>query len=126
MNNVHHEFPVIGELKYDAMAQWLDTGYSRFECQNWHGLAKVSGNVRKHEIDVLAVATNPEGAGHFRRFVNQLKFEYVRVAFWAIENAVLQHALERYGFSPVEKDDIPLIPGSKPMKIRGMEWTNGR
>lgn len=100
--------PVVGRLFPDEFSIILGTGYSKFQCEYWDGLAKVSGD----RIDILVICTKPTGAGYFRKFIFQLKDAYGSIYFWSIENPVLKVILHRYGFSECHQLDQP-IPGVK-------------
>lgn len=93
---------LLGTWEPDPFGQILGTGYYRFRSPcGIDGLAKMNGG----RFDILAVHAAHPGTGQFRRWIKKVMERFTTVCVWQIENAALEAALLRYGFTPeVEVD----------------------
>jgi len=67
-------------------------------------------------LDILAIHSDQENTGQCRWFFKDAKRQFKTICVWAINDQVLQAALERYGFTPQTEID------GKGEVLTGMRW----
>ena len=105
-------YPVLGTVTASIVGlagTRLDTGFREFYVRKFkmRGLAKVEGR----SLEILAIAADQPGRGHFRKFMQAVKKEYVEIVFWDVMSRVLLSVLPRYGFWEMKR---PAPPDGKP------------
>lgn len=97
----------------DPTGLLLGTGFMRFTTGiGIDGLALEYSD----SIDILAVYSNIEGRGNFRKFMSELKRHYNQVRVLHIMEPIVAKALKNYGFLEV----TAIMPDGE--KVEGLEW----
>lgn len=105
-----HVIELLGRLEVCPIGQILGTGYWRF-FSPWgiDGLAKW----QEDRLDLLAVAANAPGRGHFREFIKQAQKRFRTICIWHDMNPIVAPMLVRYGFAAETEiqGDGEVVPG---------------
>ena len=103
----------LGIITPDPMVKMLGPGYMSFASPfGIKGAARESAN----RVDLLALASDGEGTGHFRAFIRHCQATYDTVCVWEVWNNALRAALRRYGFQPAwDADQLDML-------LRGWRW----
>jgi hypothetical protein len=102
---------ILGTQSVNCWAEILDTGYLNFASPHGvEGLAKEQDG----DLHILAIYSPNEGQGNCRNFLKAAQKAYKAVYVWDVFSPVLEAALHRYGFVPVEqREDGVVLTGFK-------------
>lgn len=90
-------YPVIGELRANAISEFLRSPYKEFgPAGGIRGLASVDDD---NTLNLVAILSDDPGQGNFRDFMKECKTHYPAIRVWAVLNEDLPAVLTRYGFT---------------------------
>jgi len=87
--------PILGPLTPDPFGKLFSTSFQNFDAPTGiDGLCKITGD----KLELLAVYSEHDGQGNFRRFIADCKTHFATICIWQVDSRILQACLPRYGF----------------------------
>ncbi len=106
--------PILGAIHPDPAANFLGTGFVRFNAARFEGLCRFT---TPDTLDILVIVSKTPRCGHLGRFIKKLKGHFRTIRVYEIMNKHLEEALRvAHGFTPFEEHDVtgPNLQWEKP------------